>query len=206
MPRARPAVVIFDMNDVLCHYNVSERIKVLARHSGRTASEIHAAIWDSGFEDESDSGRFADAEAYLKEFCRRLGATITAAQWIEAYRASVVADQKVIGVARDMQARSRLVLFSNNGPLMKISVRQVFPEAHEIFGDEFYCSCEFSARKPEPAVYSRLVERLGCEPAQCYFIDDKLANVEGALKAGLRGHCFTSYEALAREAGALGLV
>jgi putative hydrolase of the HAD superfamily len=183
MSQATPALVIFDMNDVLCRYDLNERLKVLSRHSGRTARNIKSAIWDSGFEDESDCGRFADPHAYLEEFCRRLGRKITAAQWIEACRASIIPDQKVLDLARHMQKRSRGVLFSNNGPLMKTSLAEVFPEAYEIFVDEFYCSCEFSACKPDPAAYSRLVERLRFAPEQCYYIDDKPSNVEGALKA-----------------------
>lgn len=205
MSRATPALVIFDMNDVVCRYDLNERLKVLSRHSGQTACDIKSAIWESGFEDESDSGRFADPQAYLEEFCRRLGRKITSAQWIEACRAAIIPDQQVLDLAKDMQGQARAVLFSNNGPLMKTSLAEVFPEAYEIFVDEFYCSYEFSAAKPDPVAYSRLIERLGFMPEQCYYIDDKLSNVEGALKAGVRGLHFASYEALACEARALGL-
>ena len=205
MSQATPGLVIFDMNDVVCRYDLNERLKVLSRHSGRTARDIKSAIWDSGFEDESDSGSFADPQAYLQEFCQRLGRKITSAQWIEAYRAAIIPDQKVLDLARDMQGQARAVLFSNNGPLMKTSLTEVFPEAHDIFVDEFYCSYEFSAAKPDPVAYLRLAERLGFIPEQCYYIDDKLSYVEGALKAGMRGHHFASYEALACEAHALGL-
>jgi putative hydrolase of the HAD superfamily len=206
MSQTTPALVIFDMNDVLCRYDLDERLKALSRISGRSARDIKAAIWDSGFEDESDAGRYADAQAYLEEFSRRLGAKLTSAQWIEACRAAIIPDPGAIDLARRMKSRTRLALFSNNGPLMKQSLAEVFPEAQRIFGHAFYCSCEFKARKPDPAAYARLVEALGFTPQACFYIDDKLSNVKGAERAGLRGHHFTSPAGLVGAARNLNLL
>lgn len=206
MSQGLPALVIFDMNDVLCRYDTSARVNFLAQVSGRSARHIKTVIWDSGFEDESDEGRYADAKTYLAEFCRRLGANLTAEQWIEACRAAIAPNPPVLELAVRMKEVVRLVLFSNNGPLMKQALPQIFPEAHRIFGAEFYCSFEFKARKPHPLAYVRLSARLGFRPDECLYIDDRLENVEGAQKAGLSGHHFTSAAVLAATARALGLL
>jgi len=206
MKPAAPDLVIFDMDDVLCRYDLGKRLRVLSRFSGRSPRDIRAAIWDSGFEDDSDAGCIGDAEAYLEEFCRRLGKRVTRDQWIEARRAAMVPDEEVIGIARQIKARARLCPFSNNGPLMKQSFEAIFPAAHGLFGEDFYCSCELKARKPDPAAYLRLLERLKVDAVRCLFIDDKRSNVEGAVMAGLHGHHFTSRQGLEREARSLGLV
>jgi putative hydrolase of the HAD superfamily len=205
MNRAAPELVIFDMDDVLCRYDLGKRLRMLSNFSGRTPRDIKAAIWDSGFEDDSDAGSIGDAEAYLEEFCRRLGARITPGQWIEARRAAMAPDQEVIALAERIGGRARLCLFSNNGPLMRQSLKTIFPAAHELFAGAFYCSCELKARKPDPCAYLRLLERLKVDAGRCLFIDDKRSNVEGAVLAGLRGHHFTSPPALEREARAQGL-
>jgi HAD superfamily hydrolase (TIGR01509 family) len=206
MKPAAPDLVIFDMDDVLCRYDLGKRLRVLSSFSGRSPRDIRAAIWDSGFEDDSDAGSIGDAEAYLAEFSRRLGTRITTQQWIEARRAAMVPNEDVIGIARQIKARARLCLFSNNGPLMKRSLEAIFPAAHGLFGQEFYCSCELKARKPDPEAYLRLIARLEAEAHRCLFIDDKRSNVEGAVIAGLHGHLFTSRQALEREARSLGLL
>lgn len=68
----RPSLVIFDMDDVLCHYDLGRRLRVLAALAGTTARDVRAAIWDSGFEGEADAGGYPDPDDYLKEFGQRL--------------------------------------------------------------------------------------------------------------------------------------
>ena len=62
----RPALVIFDMDDVLCHYQLGKRLRFLAELANTTARDVRAAVWDSGFEDAADSGGYSDPEEYLQ--------------------------------------------------------------------------------------------------------------------------------------------
>jgi putative hydrolase of the HAD superfamily len=61
----------------------------------------------------------------------------------------------------------------------------------------------FSSRlgllKPEVAVYDAARQRMRCRPEEVVFIDDRPANIEGAINAGLRGVVFTSAEQLRSE-------
>ena len=43
-------------------------------------------------------------------------------------------------------------------------------------------SCETQTLKPEPAIYQTLLEKYSLNPAECLFIDDSPANVEGHAK------------------------
>lgn len=198
-------LVIFDMDDVLCRYDLGARLRALSRLSGQTPRDIRAAIWDSGFEDEADSGRH-DAEAYLKGFGERLGFPITQGQWAEARKASMTPWPAMLGHARDIASRFEVALYTNNGPLTRAMLPELFPEAHALFGARAFFSYEFNTKKPDPAAYSRLLAHLGVTPVQAWFIDDKLSNVEGARIAGLAGHHFRSedeFVAEARERGVL---
>jgi len=199
----RPAIVIFDMDDVLCRYDLGKRLRALSRLSGKMPRDIRAAIWDSGFEDDSDSGGFPDAEHYLAEFGRRLGHGLTRDDWVAARRLAMIPDAEVLAFARRIGEQARLALYTNNGPLAKTTLEELFPEAAAIF-EERYFSFEFAAKKPDPASFLRLTERMAVEPAACWFIDDKKSNVEGARMAGLRGHHYRSFGKLRAEAQALG--
>ncbi len=201
----RPELVIFDMDDVLCRYEVGRRLRQLAALAGTTARDVRAAIWDSGFEDEADSGGYADPDVYLAEFGKRLGYAITREQWIAARREAMIPKADVFEIARALSSQAALAIYTNNGPIVKEHIDELLPDVKPLFSLRF-CSFEFGTKKPDPASFSRLVEKLGREPDSCWFIDDKKSNVEGARLAGLRAHHFHGAEKLREEAVRQGFV
>ncbi|HUR42888.1 MAG TPA: HAD-IA family hydrolase, partial [Aestuariivirga sp.] len=135
----------------------------------------------------------------------RMGHPITCAEWIAARRGAMIPNRKVLDLARRIGGRTRLAIFTNNGPLLKFHFHELFPEAAAIFSER-YCSYEFAAKKPDPNSFLRLVQKLGVPPQDAWFIDDKPSNVEGARRAGLAGHHFRSHDLLAEDARAMGLI
>ena len=191
------------MDDVLCHYDLGRRLRALSQISGKTPRDIRAAIWDSGFEDDADSGGYPDADVYLAEFSYRIGHTITRQQWIAARRESMIPSSDVLELAEAIGKVSRLAIYTNNGPIVKSSLDELFPEAAAIF-KERYCSYEFGTKKPDPDSFTKLLTTIKISPADTWFIDDKRSNVQGARLAGLKAHHFRSYEALAKDVKSMG--
>lgn len=198
-----PRLVIFDMDDVLCRYDLGKRLRFLAEIADVTARDVQAAIWDSGFESASDAGGFPESEDYLAAFSARLGYNISEEQWVEARRAAMEADHEVLAIAAAIRRKAGLALYTNNGPLVKKHFGALFPEAAALF-DERFCSYEFATKKPDPESYRRLLKAVGRAPSECWFIDDKKSNVEGARMAGIAAHHFRSARLLAEEARARG--
>jgi putative hydrolase of the HAD superfamily len=58
--------------------------------------------------------------------------------------------------------------------------------------DGVFASCDLGARKPGPAFFDRLAERLNLEPANLLLIDDSHENVAGARIAGWCAEHFTT--------------
>jgi glucose-1-phosphatase len=199
----RPRLVIFDMDDVLCHYDLGRRLRALSQISGKTPRDIRAAIWDSGFEEDADSGGYPDADVYLTEFSQRIGHAISRAEWIAARRESMIPSRDVLTLAKSIGLVSRIAIYTNNGPIVKNSLDDLFPEAAAIFSERF-CSYEFGTKKPDPDSFTRLLATLKVVPADTWFIDDKRSNVQGARIAGLQAHHFRSYDQLLHEAKILG--
>ena len=191
------------MDDVLCHYDLGRRLRALSQISGKMPRDIRAAIWDSGFEDDADSGGYPDADVYLAEFSYRIGHTITRQQWIAARRESMIPSGDVLALAEAIGKFSRLAIYTNNGPIVKSSLDELFPEAAAIF-KERYCSYEFGTKKPDPNSFTKLLAKIKISPADTWFIDDKRSNVQGAKLAGLKAHHFRSYEALAKDVKIMG--
>jgi epoxide hydrolase-like predicted phosphatase len=71
--------------------------------------------------------------------------------------------------------------------------------------DVFAPSYDLGLRKPDPAIYARLIELCGVPPEQIVFVDDFPENVEAALAAGIHGILFVGEDALRKELRELGV-
>jgi 2-haloacid dehalogenase len=72
--------------------------------------------------------------------------------------------------------------------------------------DDVVVSGELGLIKPDPKIYTALLSRNGLAPEDCFFIDDTLANVEGARAVGMRAHHFTITLDLRRDLIHLGVM
>ncbi len=205
MTDAGPRAIIFDMDGVLCAYDLRARLDVLARHARTSRAQVHAAIWGSGFEDGADQGRYGDAASYLEAFSARLGAPLTREQWIAARKAAMTPKSDMLSLARALSARLTVAMLTNNGPATEDALPDLFPETAALFGERAFFSWRFATKKPDVAIYRALAGRLGLPPSACLFIDDKARNVEGARAAGMRALRFAGEAALLDDLARLGL-
>ena len=120
--------------------------------------------------------------------------------------AAMTPDRQVVGLAEAVKRKAEIAHFTNNGPLPKETLPETHPVLGALFENAIHCYCEFAAAKPDRRAHRGLTARLGIDPADAYFVDDKKANVDGALAAGLRAHHYTSFPPLAREVEELGLL
>ncbi len=196
--------VIFDMDGVLCRTDFSRRDDEMAQRIGLTAAAIEAAIFKSGFEHEADQGRFT-AEQYLQGMAERLGVTVGRADWIAARKAAMTPNQDMLNLTRALGRRVGIAMLTNNGPLLRAHIGEIFPQAVELFGARAFFSCEFGTGKEGTAVFALLLERIGATPAATLFIDDSAEYIGNARAAGLRVHHFRGIEPLRAQLATLGL-
>jgi glucose-1-phosphatase len=197
-------LVVFDMDDVLCRYDRPKRIALLAALAGKRPEEVRQAIWGSGFEDRSDAGAL-DAERYLQGFGERIGYLLTLAEWTEARRASMTPDPTMLALAAKVKREAGVALLTNNGLLTRATIGDICPELPPLFGERLFCSAQFAAAKPDPAVFIRLCQRVGVAPHATLMIDDQEENIRGAEAAGWHGHWFRGVEGVVRRLEEFGL-
>ncbi len=56
--------------------------------------------------------------------------------------------------------------------------------------DGVIVSADYKMLKPEKEIYEKLFSEFSLKPEECFFIDDVQANIEGAIAAGMDGHCY----------------
>ena len=201
----RPTTFIFDLDGVLCRYDLPARLDYLSRVTGRDADDIRVRLWGSGFEDAADAGEFADGDSYLREFVRRLGYPLARQQWIEARRVSMTPWPEMLDLVARLDEGGDVALLTNNVPLLADTLDEVFPQVPQLFGDRVFFSCHMHLAKPDPHIYLDVCRALGCWPGEAVFVDDKAGNAEGARRAGLNGIHFNGAVALAAELARLGV-
>jgi FMN phosphatase YigB (HAD superfamily) len=192
------ALVLFDMEGVLSHYDRSARVNHLAAISGQAPETVRHAIWGSGLEARADAGQISDDE-YLRALGDLLGCRIDREDWLAARHASITPNALVIALAARVAERHSIAVLTNNCCLVSDHIGYLNPPVAQLFGPHVYASASFGAAKPAAQAYLGCLEQLGRVAAETLFIDDTDANVTGAINAGLQGYKFVSADALSEE-------
>ncbi len=58
----------------------------------------------------------------------------------------------------------------------------------EDYFEKVYYSCRMGVRKPDPAIFLKVMSENGLKPDETVFIDDSLQHVEGARSCGIQAH------------------
>ncbi len=141
------------------------------------------------------TGELLDNVAYWQKVGRECGVAISEAeaqqlidldntQWTNEY-------PEMLNLARDLRrAGYKTAILSNMQQRMVAALRQKLDWLDE-FEVQIY-SGEVGVVKPEAEIYLLCCRRLGCQPQEALFLDDKKINTDGARKAGLQSYIFHS--------------
>lgn len=197
-PRLRPpALVLFDLDDVLARYDRRARLAELARRSGTSPAAVQAALFDSGLEHESDIGLWRPQD-YAAELSRRLGARLTLDDCIAARTAATRAEAAMVALATQVARHAQVAIFTNNGPLLTLHLARICPPLFPLFAGHVLGAGDVGIAKPSPRAYLRALALLDAAPADTLFIDDRDENLSGARAAGLDAVGFSNAATLAR--------
>jgi 2-haloacid dehalogenase len=193
--------VVFDIGRVLIHWDPETPYRRLIGDEAARAlflAEVCSPAWNL----EQDRGRsWTEAEAIARHLDK--------AELIRAYRRLWVemvphAYDDTVSLLRGLIARGTDVTMLTN------FAADTFREATAIYGflgepRGVTVSGEIGLVKPDPRIYEHHAESFGLTPERTLFIDDSLANVEGARAAGWHAVHFTGAGSLAADLARFGL-
>jgi glucose-1-phosphatase len=205
MPSPPIRLVIFDMDDVLAHLDRKIRLQYLADITRLDPGFLQSAIWDSDFERSAVRGAYPTGAEYLAEFSRRIGFDLARQDWVEARRRAMTLNRPALEIAARLKQTTPIAMLTNNGSLLKESLPELAPEICAVFGDRAHASFEFGARKPEAAVFERILASYSVSPPNALFIDDTAEFVAGARAVGLRPVHYTNIDALKEQLASTGI-
>jgi len=186
--------VIFDMGGVLLRTaDVTARETIAARY-GVTRSELETYIFSSESSIQSEKGALSDVEHWQNVMCHFGQPIGDYLALYDEYFSGDFIDQRLLDFAASLKPRYTLGLLSNAWDNARVLLSQRFD-----FLDRFDVSIfsyEVKARKPDPAIYHAMLERVSAEPGEALFIDDVQENVAGAMAVGMHALRFTGTDAV----------
>jgi len=173
--------IVFDLGNVLLPFNwdiAADRFCARARCSRR---ELDDYLMTTPFVHQLETGQITGAAFYRRvtgDFGCAMGYDEFAAIWSDIF----TADEQMLAMAAALNGRWPRYILSNTNAIHVEYVFRRFPSLRDFDGYVF--SHEVGVLKPARAIYETLTRQFGLTPAATVFIDDILANVEGARAAG----------------------
>jgi glucose-1-phosphatase len=187
---------IFDMDDVLYDYDWRARMAGMTELTGLTLDELRERWWHDDGEWAGEAGVFETPEAYLDAFSAAIGIEVDEDEWVRVRGAAMAVRPEAIAAVRRASTLGTITLLTNNNALTAKHLRALAPELIELFGDHMLTSSHYRARKPDPAVFMRVLAAYDSAPANAFFVDDMLENVEGARSIGITAYHYGTTEGM----------
>lgn len=187
---------IFDMDDVLYDYDWRARMAGMTELTGLSLGDMRRLWWHDEGEWAAEAGVFATPEAYLDAFQAAIGMPMSETDWVRIRKAAMHPRPECIAAVRRAAELGDVTLLTNNGALTAKHLRELAPELVPVFGEHLYTSSNYSARKPDPLVFERVLARYGRDASEAFFVDDMPVNVAGAASIGITAHLYRSPAAM----------
>ena len=187
---------IFDMDDVLCDYDWRHRMAGMTELTGLSLAEMRRLWWNTEGEWAAEAGVYTTAETYLEAFQAAIGQKVDEQEWVRVRGAAMTPRTEAIAAVERAAELGDVTLLTNNGALTAKHLRTLAPELIPVFGDHLYTSSHYSARKPDPVVFERVLAAYDRQPSEAFFVDDMPDNVAGAASIGITAHLYRSPAAL----------
>lgn len=183
--------LIFDWGGVLSrsdHKQAMQRLKEIGLENPEKYFE-DGKNWYSIF-GQIEEGEISQEE-FLEKFSELCGRKVTfedvAYGWWGFYAGM---QEGVIDALKKWRGQYKVYMLTNNNPFMMSIIRSdgfAFEgKPFREYFDKIFASCDLGIAKPKKEIYEKVLSEENLEPEETIFIDDRLANLTGAEKAGMK--------------------
>jgi glucose-1-phosphatase len=193
--------IIFDLGNVVAFFDHRRALEKLRPFSPLTVEEMFAAVYTGTLEDRIERGQVAPA-VFLREVHQLWQLRCDVDFLAHCVSDIFSANPEVCDLVPRLKERYRLVLGSNTNAIHARRFLTQFADVLSHF-DALVLSHEVGARKPDEEFYHACLRFAQAKPAECVFVDDLAANIEGARGVGLHGIVYRPNAGLAEQLRAL---
>ncbi|MFZ5802701.1 MAG: HAD family hydrolase [Candidatus Omnitrophota bacterium] len=174
--------VIFDLGNVLVRYDARIAARRLAREAGIPVLRVWHYFWTSPVEKAYTRGEITTRQFFIA-IRRDLSLDISYRRFCEIWNDIFWPNPGIEGVLKRLATRYPLFLISNTNALHFSYIRRKFSVLN--YFRKTFPSHEVGHRKPDRAIYEKVLRRIRYKPERTVFIDDVPDFVRGARRAGM---------------------
>ena len=195
--------VVFDYGVVLTGPPDAAAWTNLLRITGLPQERFEPLYWAN--RPALDEGKLTGI-SYWQNFLREAGLPLHHAEELSRWDARLWTVQNPVMLAWQLAVKQRCLLtaiLSNISDNVLENIEREFDWIHRF--DVQVWSYQLGIAKPDPAIYRHTLGKLGTQPEETLFIDDKRPNVEAARALGIQAIEYSGVEQLREELIARGL-
>ena len=182
--------IIFDLGNVLFEFN-PEKITSAFTQDENEKKMIVDVIFHSKEWTDLNAGRITNEEAieiYKNKLPQNLHSLVD--MIMENWMDFIYLDDRMLDIAKCLKRNGYKIFILSNAP---VSFDKWFKEEKKEFADIFdgiVISAIEKQEKPNADIFNTILNRYNLNKEECFFIDDREENIEGAKKCGISGYCY----------------
>lgn len=186
--------IIFDLGGVIVDENKAKTFKHLAQNYNLDVEELRDAY--EKYLPRYDCGKIGKEE-FINLISNEIDKKIDANDFFNIYLKNVIIRNNVLDFIKSLKGKYKLVVLSNAN---EFNIKNIFKNIslEEIFDYLFY-SYQIKMLKPNKEIYEYVLRRLKVKAEECFFIDDKIENINGAKSIGIKGIVYKDLEQIKNE-------
>ena len=194
--------VIFDWGGVLLYAPSIGTKEYCAKQLGVNESKF-IEIYDK-YEPDFQKGKISESN-FWKKIYENLEIAVPKSKilWSTVLEKTYKDNDQVINIAKSLKKQGYKIGYLSN---TEIPALDFFNKQNYDFLDVSVFSCLEGYIKPEKEIYEIILNRLGVQPEEVIFIDDKETNIEGGKKLGINTILFTNADSLIKELQNFGII
>ncbi len=188
--------VIFDMGNVLLHYDATKACKSFARVCQTPFLRVWLHFFTSSVEKAYTRGEMSSREFY-KHSVKILKTPISYTEFKRYWNEIFWENEGMEKILKRLKKHYPLYVISNTNDMHFEYIKAQFPILKNF--KKLFPSHQVGARKPEAIIYEKVLKRIGCLPEEAVFIDDVPKFVRAARNVGMQAIRFRNNDQLVRD-------
>lgn len=182
--------IIFDLGGVLLNIDYGLTEQAFINLGISNFPEMYGQLRQTSLFDDFETGAITATE-FVGRLQQSAGIGVADEQITAAWNAMLLdLPLRRLQILQQLRIYHDLVLLSNTNEIHEAAFNKIVESAHSTplaaFFDRVYYSHRIGMRKPDVAVFKRILDETGFTAEHTLFIDDSPQHVEGARRAGIR--------------------
>jgi FMN phosphatase YigB (HAD superfamily) len=183
--------IYFDLGKVILDFDHERGCRQVSSISDVSPEQVKQAIFDSGLQNKYETGLIT-CDEFHAAFCRETSSHPAKQELLNALSDIFVINLNILPLIAQLSAVNFPIgILSNTCRAHWDLVYRRYTILRQCF-DPVVLSFEVNSMKPDSKIYDQAIELAGCRVGNCFFMDDRQENVDGANAAGMDAELYRS--------------